>query len=228
MRPRTLLTVLVLVGAAATLMSSPAMAKPSKTFSVSSGERAEADGVIPITVTRSVKSGFASVQISTSDGSATQPGDYTSVSQTVTFRGGRNTAVVNIPTSDDSVAEPDETFTVTLSSPSAGYGLSGSSAQGTIDNDDPAAAPTNVVATAVSSSEIDLTWDAPSDYAPQWDIYRSTVSGSEEYVTTVTTNSYNDSGLDPSTTYYYFVLANNGIGPANQSDEVSATTDDAP
>jgi hypothetical protein len=209
---------------AVALAAGPAVAKPSKSFSVSAAERPEADGTIPVTVTRSVKSGAASVHIATSDGSATS-GDYTAVSQTVSFRGGRNSAVVNIPLTDDSVAEPDENLTVTLSSPSAGYGISSSSAQVTIDNDDPPAAPTNVDATTFSGSRIDLSWDPATDYVTDWDIYRSTISGAEEFVGNTTTNSYSDTGLDSETTYYYFVMSHNGIGGGTpQSAEVSATT----
>ena len=225
MRSWTRLVVIALIAAAAAAFTaSPAFAKPSKSFSVSAAERPEADGTIPVTVSRSVRSGTASVHIATSDGTATS-GDYTAVSQTVSFRGGRNSAVVNIPVTDDSVAEPDENLTVTLSSPSAGYGLTSSSAQVTIDNDDPPDAPTNVDATTFSGSQINLSWDPAPDYVTDWDIYRSTISGAEEFVGNTTTNSYSDTGLDSETTYYYYVISHNGIGGGTpQSAEVSATT----
>lgn len=219
------MVVVLVTAAAAAFTAAPAFAKPSQSFGVSAAEGLEADGVIPVTVTRSVKSS-AAVYIATSDNTATASNDYTPVSRIVTFRGGRNSAVVNIPITDDAVAEPNQYFTVTLSSPSAGAGLPTPSASVTIDNDDAPGAPTNVGATAVSYSRIDLSWDPASDYVTDWDVYRSTVSGSEAFVGNTTTNSYSDTGLDSSTTYYYYVIAKNGIGGGSpQSGEVSATTD---
>ena len=81
------------------------------------------------TVDKPPKDGFAfDAAISTSDGSATQPGDYTRVDDTVTF--GRDdfsrvtingqyrfqaTRDISVSISDDTVDEPDEGFTVILS-----------------------------------------------------------------------------------------------------------------
>lgn len=62
-------------------------------------------------------------------------------------------------------------------------------------------APTGLAATPVSSTEIDLTWDATSG-ATGYDVHRDGVS-----VATPATNSYNDTGLSPDTTYSYQVAA---------------------
>ena len=64
--------------------------------------------------------------------------------------------------------------------------------------------PQNLVATAVSSSQIDLTWDASTDNVAVtgYNIYRDDV-----LVDTRPTNSYSDTGLDPGTEYEYEVSA---------------------
>lgn len=64
-----------------------------------------------------------------------------------------------------------------------------------------ASAPTGLAATPVSSTETDLTWDATAG-ATGYDVHRDGVS-----VATPATNSYNDTGLTPNTTYSYAVAA---------------------
>ena len=64
--------------------------------------------------------------------------------------------------------------------------------------------PGNLVATAVSSSQIDLSWDASTDNVAVtgYNIYRDDV-----LVDTSPTNAYADTGLDPATEYEYEVSA---------------------
>ncbi len=71
--------------------------------------------------------------------------------------------------------------------------------------------PTPVLAVArVSTSELDLSWAAISG-ASSYTITRSTASNMSSPVTVTTTGSspFRDSGLNPSTRYYYRVKANN-------------------
>lgn len=53
----------------------------------------------------------------TADGTAESPADYTGGSGEVVFTPGQTTALVSVPVVADALAEGDETFTVTLSSP---------------------------------------------------------------------------------------------------------------
>ncbi|HKR85651.1 MAG TPA: fibronectin type III domain-containing protein, partial [Terriglobales bacterium] len=90
-------------------------------------------------------------------------------------------------------------------------------------------APTNLTAAVASYNEIDLTWTQPP--AAGFTVYRSTTSGftpspanqiasyGPEYAP-----SYMDSGLTPSTTYYYLVKATNSSGASGLSNQASATT----
>lgn len=87
------------------------------------------------------------------------------------------------------------------------------------------AAPTSLTATAVSSSGINLAW-AGSGAATSYNILRSTTSGGP-YTTVsigVIPQSYSDTGLTATTTYYYVVQAVNGDGTSPNSNAASATT----
>jgi hypothetical protein len=88
------------------------------------------------TVTLTPVSGAtASVDYATADGSATQPDDYTSKSDTLTFAPGEITKQINVEIIGDTTIEDDETFTVTLSSPE-GADIGTGTGTGTILNDD--------------------------------------------------------------------------------------------
>jgi hypothetical protein len=76
-----------------------------------------------------------SVGFNTADGTATAPSDYTAANGTLTFAPGETTKTVDVSVNGDTTIEPDETLTVTLTSP-ANATLSGSTATGTIKNDD--------------------------------------------------------------------------------------------
>ena len=86
-------------------------------------------------------------------------------------------------------------------------------------------APTGLTATAVSSSQINLSWSASSG-ATSYNVKRATVSGGPytTVATGVTATSYSDTGLTASTTYYYVVSAVNSAGESPNSSEKSATT----
>ena len=86
------------------------------------------------------------------------------------------------------------------------------------------AAPTGLAATAVSSSQINLTWNASAG-ATGYEVERSlsAASGFAE-VGTATTTSYSDTGLTAGTTYYYQVIATGGGNSSAASNTASATT----
>ncbi|WP_232422308.1 fibronectin type III domain-containing protein [Methylosarcina fibrata] len=82
--------------------------------------------------------------------------------------------------------------------------------------------PTNLNATATSSSAINLTWTASEDAVgvTGYKIFRN---GSE--ITTVTGTSFSNTGLTASTTYSYTVSAMDAAGnESDQSQSASATT----
>ncbi|MGC2109250.1 MAG: cellulase family glycosylhydrolase [Candidatus Korobacteraceae bacterium] len=93
-------------------------------------------------------------------------------------------------------------------------------------------APTGLVATAASSSQINLTWNAvmpPPNCSVTYNIYSSTLANflpapSNRIATGVVANNYANTGLQASTTYYYIVRAADSIGESGNSNRASAKT----
>ena len=78
------------------------------------------------------------VTYATTPGTATSGADFTAMSGVLTFATGEISKTVSVVTIDDSIDEPDETFTLVLLNASAGATLTTATATGTItDNDDP-------------------------------------------------------------------------------------------
>ena len=108
-------------------------------FSITGSEAVEGSGVQFTVSLSSALNGEATVEYSTSDGTATTAdSDYTAVSgTTLTFAANETEKTITIDTGDDSTDEDDESFNVVLSSPSgnAQLGLV-TSASGLIINND--------------------------------------------------------------------------------------------
>jgi len=80
-------------------------------------------------------------------------------------------------------------------------------------------APSNLTATVISSTQIDLSWSQVSG-AVSYKVYRDST-----YIASSTAESYSDTGLSSGTTYSYTVSAVNSLGgESSQSSSVSATT----
>ena len=87
--------------------------------------------------------GEVSVDITTANGTAIAPDDYTGTVQTITFADGVTSQSVSITIIDDTLDEADETINVALSNPTSGVTL-GDTIQSVItilDNDEPVAPP---------------------------------------------------------------------------------------
>ena len=112
-------------------------AAPTVQFSSSTYSVNENAGPVTVTITKTGATELsATVAYSTSDGTATQPGDYTTTSGSVTFLPGETSKDITIPITNDTTFETSENFTVTLSSPSNATLGSPSSATVTIIDDD--------------------------------------------------------------------------------------------
>ena len=91
-------------------------------------------------------------------------------------------------------------------------------------------APSNLSGTAVSSSEIDLTWNDNSDNEDGFKIERKEEGGTYSEIASLPANTttYKDTGLSADTTYYYRVKAFNNKGESNYSNEIGVKTESAP
>ncbi|HXB75695.1 MAG TPA: Ig-like domain repeat protein [Candidatus Acidoferrales bacterium] len=90
-------------------------------------------------------------------------------------------------------------------------------------------APASLTATAVSSSQINLSWSASPTSGVTYNVYASNVSGftpsaGNRIATGVTTSTYSNTGLAPSTIRYYLVSAQNSAGESAPANQAGATT----
>jgi endoglucanase len=94
------------------------------------------------------------------------------------------------------------------------------------------AAPTGLTATAVSSSQVNLSWTAvspPSNCSLSYSVFRSTTSGftpssSNQIASGLPTPSFANTGLLAATKYHYKVEAVDAVGSSSASNQASATT----
>ncbi|HEX8143239.1 MAG TPA: Calx-beta domain-containing protein [Pyrinomonadaceae bacterium] len=138
----------------------------SSTASAAEGNSGTANSVT-FNVTLSTASGkTVQVGYATASGTATQGTDYTNTFGTLIFNPGVTSQPISVPVIGDTTFEPDETFTVTLSSPVNATIASGTGT-GTITNDDPAVVINEVLADppdgAAGDANLDGTRDATQD-----------------------------------------------------------------
>ncbi len=168
-----------------------------KSFSVSVADAEAPEGIaleFPVTL-----SGEASSDVvltwSTSDGTATAGDDYTEVAGGVTaIRAGETEVTLRVPTLPDTLAEGDETFTVTIVGDSLPRNVEvaedGATATGTIVDDDTvtlavadAEAPEGmavefpVTLSGEASSDVVLTWSTSAVTATAGDDYTEVTAG---------------------------------------------------
>jgi len=158
--------------------------------------------------------------VATTDGTAgIWGGDVYQVSGTTTTTTVSTTSTTSTTTTTTSTSSTTTTVTTTTTSSATSTATSPS-------------APTGLSATAVSSSEIDLSWTAPaSDGGSQitgYTIERSMDGGSSWSTIAADTGSggtaFADTGLTAMTTYTYRVSAINSVGASAPSGTASATT----
>ena len=135
------------------------------TVSVASATVAEGNSgssTLGFTVSLSKASTSAvTVGYATANGTATAGADYTAAAGTLTFAPGVVSQTVNVAVAGDTVAEPDETLSVTLSN-AAGATLATAVATGTITNDDAAQPGTAQWGNAFYAPYVDMGgWPVP-------------------------------------------------------------------
>ena len=109
-------------------------------MSVADGSATEGDAVAFTVSLSAASSRTVTVQYATSSGTAASGTDFTAAAGTLTFVANETSKTVSVATTDDSVDEEDETFTLTLSSPTNAT-LGDATATGTIIDDDVSTTP---------------------------------------------------------------------------------------
>lgn len=129
--------------------TTPAPQPGTVQFSAATYSGTENGGSVTVTLTRNAGTdGAISVSVSSGGGSAAAGTDYVAVQQTVSWAAGDGAAkTVTVTLTNDTVDEPDETFTLALANPSGGATLgTQATATVTIVDDDvapPVTQPTN-------------------------------------------------------------------------------------
>lgn len=165
--------------------------------------------VATFTVTRTNNEGTFSVGWATSDGTAAAPVDYTTASGTVNFTaGGAAAATFEVTVQADTVVEPDEIFTVTLSNlvnTTATAQLTDAVATATIANDDLVAPtitsePSSVTIASGNSTTLSVTATGTPTPTYQW--YVGPRSDISNPVSGETLASFTTPVLTATTTYW--------------------------
>ena len=141
------------------------------------------------------------------------------------FRDGLEVATTTETSYQDSGLSPATEYEYRVSAVN-GDGLQGSlsdpASARTLDGSGPTA-PTNVEATTVSQTQVDLTWTASED--PETGVEQYKVYRDGAVVGAVVSTSFADTGLQQNTTYVYTISAVNGEGiEGERSQSVSART----
>jgi hypothetical protein len=106
-------------------------------FSIASNGAVTEGGNSIFTITRTgTASASLLVNYATANGTAVQPGDYTATSGTLTFTTAQTSQTVSVPTIDDTLSEPAETFSMSVSAPSGGAAIGTGTATATINDND--------------------------------------------------------------------------------------------
>lgn len=150
--------------------------------------------------------------------STTSGGPFNAIATGVTFSSYSDTTVSNGMTYH---------YVVTATDTSLNESVNSAEASGTPQAPPPPDAPTALTATVVSTSRIDLTWNAANG-ASSYIVKRSTTSGGPylTLATNVTATTFSDISVSPRTTYYYIVSGANNGGESAISSEASVLIDD--
>src|SRR5213076_1948757 len=188
------------------------------------------NGPPPDTTPPSVPTGLTASAVSSSqiNLSWAASSDNVGVSGYRVFRDGAQIATTSATSFPNTGLSPSTTYSYTVAAFDAAGNLSAQSSPASATT--PAAAdtappsvPTGLTASAVSSSQINLSWAASSDNVGVSG-YRVFRDGTQ-IATTSTTSFTNNTGLSPSTTYTYAVAAFDAAGNLSaQSGPASATT----
>jgi hypothetical protein len=189
--------------------------------------------VLPFTVSLSAPSVHpVTVDYATTAGSAHASSDFVMTQGTLTFAPGQVQAIAPVTILGDTTVEPNEHFTIGLSSV-AGATIKTSSAQGTIIDDDATVPGTpTAVRVVAGNASAELQWNAPANGGRPIIGYIVTpyVNGVADPPRTFTNAATNETvtGLANATSYTFDVAATNAVGTGARSAVTAAAVVGAP
>ena len=216
--------------------------------SVDEGDTGSATLDFTVTLDRAATE-TVTVDWTTSDGTATAGTDYTAGTGTLTFNSGDSSKTVSVTVAGDEVDEPNETFTVTLSSES-GATIEDGAATGTITDDDDPPTVTLVLAPDTITedggvSTVTATLDHPSsesttvtvtatpespavagDYTLSANRELTIPAGETDSTGTVTITAVDNDVDAPHKTVTVSATATNALGITDPQDVTLTVTDD--
>ena len=203
---------------------------------------------LSFTVTRSGPTdGAVSVAWATASGSAASPGDFQQGSGTLSFAAGETAKTISVTTVDDLQAESEESFTVSLSSPTGGAVIGDGSATGTIADNDSGGDPVSFAigdATATEGNALTFTITrsgstgsshtlsyASGDSSAVAGADYSSTSGSLTFLSgetskTVTVSTVNDSTAESTEQMFLNISGASGGATISDPQGIGTITDD--
>jgi Calx-beta domain len=168
-------------------------------FVVGDASADEGAGTLSFLVTMtSAAGGSQTVDYATADGTAVAGSDYTATSGSLTFTGGQTSKTVDVPVTNDTLNEADETLSLIIGNGSVA--ITDETGAGTITNDDAEPTVTASAATAAENA-------GPLSFT----ISLSTASGQEVDVDYTTTDGTAIAGAD------YTLTSGTAVIPAGQT-----------
>ncbi|QKZ13136.1 fibronectin type III domain-containing protein [Spirosoma sp. KUDC1026] len=136
----------------------------------------------------------------------------------------------NVTTYADQNLSPRTRYYYRIRAVNAAGNSSYSNAADATTPDAPPAAPTRLTATAVSNSQINLSWTDGSDNETGFELERSPDGTTWTKVADLPANAttYQNTGLTPNVWYYYRVRAVNAVGQSAYSNIADTSTPDVP
>lgn len=137
--------------------------------------------------------------------------------------GGTITSATNTSSITYTPSSPSVTVTVTVTNTSSNHGCSITTSATRTTTCEAITAPTNLVATATTTANVLVTWNAVGG-ATSYKVFRSSNGSTYTQVGSPATNSFNDSSVAAGRSYLYKVRANDGLSDSGDSNVDLATT----
>jgi hypothetical protein len=152
---------------------------------------------------------------------STGTGDYTATSGMLTFNPGVTSQPISVPVLGDVIDESNENFFVNLSGASNATILDAQGVGTITDDDGSLLPPTNVVATATTSTNVNITWTAAAG-AASYRVYRST-GGAFGLVGSPVGTTFDDPTAVANTAYLYLVRSFAGVESGDSNKDLATT-----